>query len=110
MSLYLVDAPVVDGMDVPVGLFLGARVAGAAALPAALMSTVFKHPAQAPTPPTKDLLKRFTFIVTSWKAFLALDCISSNSITYSLILTAFLPCPRYHWTRSTYLLVYHLHA
>ena len=76
------DAAVVDGVDVPVGLLLGARVAGAAALPAALMSTVFKHPAQAPTPPTKDLLKRFTFIVTSWKVVLLLDCMFSNSITY----------------------------
>ena len=34
------DAAVVDGVDVPVGLFLGARVAGAAALPAALVPAV----------------------------------------------------------------------
>ena len=45
MSLYLVDAAVVDGVDVPVGLLLGARVAGAAALPAAFVPAVFKHPA-----------------------------------------------------------------
>ena len=55
---------VLQGVDVPVGLLLGARVAGAAALPAALVPAVLKHPAQAPTAPAEDLHKIFTFIVS----------------------------------------------
>ena len=57
ISLYLVDAPVVDGVDVAVGLLLGARVVVgvAAALPAALVAAVLQHPAQTPTPPAEHL-------------------------------------------------------
>ena len=63
ISLYLVDAPVVDGVDVAVGLLLGARVVvGAAALPAALVPAVLQHAAQTPAAPAKDLHKRARFI------------------------------------------------
>ena len=51
------DAAVVDGVDVAVGLLLGARVVVgvAAALPAALVAAVLQHPAQTPTPPAEHL-------------------------------------------------------
>ena len=55
-------APVVDGVDVAVGLLLGARVhddggggPGGAALPAVLVAAVLEHAGQGPGAAAKDL-------------------------------------------------------
>ena len=52
------DAAIVDGVDVAVGLLLGALVVGAAvaaALPAALVPAVLQHARETPAAPAKDL-------------------------------------------------------